>query len=322
MINIDASVLEAIKKSENIAIVTHIRPDADALGSSSALKLALEALGKKADIFCDSDIATTYNFIKYACLVNKPKLSLYDTYISLDCADEGRLGKYATNFKKCANSINIDHHITNTNFANVNFVREVSSTGEILYYVINQLGVELNTDIANSLYAAISSDTGCFQHNNTTANVHRIVAHLMEYEINISIANYYLFKRRTLEQVQLLQLALKNLKFFENNRIALIYLREEDFKACNIKNPTTDGLVDIAINIENVEVGILISEIKPNLFSCSLRRKDKVDVSEIAKVFGGGGHAFAAGCNIFGTYKSVTKKLIKACKEPLSRIEN
>lgn len=319
MIKFDVSLLNAIKNSNNVAIVCHIRPDADALGSSSALRLMLEKMGKKADIFCDSDISSNYNFIKYVTSVNKPKLSSYDTYISLDCADEIRLGKYITEFKKCTNSINIDHHITNTNFANINFVKECSSTGEILYYLAKELKIELDIDIATSLYSAISSDTGCFQHDNTTAEVHEIIAHLMRNGIDISVANYYLFKRRTLEQIQLQQVALKNLRFYEDNKISLIFLRNEDFKKCNLEAKDSVGIVDIAINIENVEIGILISEIKPNLYTCSLRGKGNIDVSEITKVFGGGGHTYAAGCSVFGTHKTVAKKLLKVCLEKMGR---
>ncbi len=315
MIKIDVSLLEAIKNSKNIAIASHIRPDADALGSSVALKLMLEKLGKNADIFCDSEISSNYYFLKHVSSINKPKLSFYDTYISLDCAEDFRLGKYATEFKKCTNSINIDHHITNSNFANINFVRAVSSTGEILYFLLKQLNIDLDTDIASSLYAAIASDTGCFQHDNTTSEVHEIVAHLMKYNINISLANYYLFKRRTMEQIQLQQIALKNLRFYENNKICLIFLRNEDFKQCNIESRDNIGIVDIAINIENIEIGILISEIKSNLYACSLRGRGNFDVSEITKSFGGGGHTNAAGCNIFGTYKTVARKLVKACRE-------
>lgn len=318
MIKIDVSLLDAIKNSNNVAIVTHIRPDADALGSSSALKMMLQQLGKKADIFCDSEISNTYDFIKHVSSVNKPKLTVYDTYISLDCADEDRLGKHITEFKKCANSINIDHHITNTNFANINFVKEVSSTGEIIYFLLKQLNLQLNPDIATSLYAAIASDTGCFQHNNTTAQVHKIVAELMLNNIDISTVNYYLFKRRTLEQVQLYQIALKNLRFYEKNKISLIFLRNEDFLECNIESRDNIGIVDIAINIEDVEVGILISELKPKTFTCSLRGNGSIDVSEIAKEFGGGGHSFAAGCRIFGTYKTVANKLVKATKAKMA----
>lgn len=320
MITIDPPILDAIKNSKNVAVITHIRPDADALGSASVLKLALEQLGKTVDIYCDSEISDNYNFIKHVNKINKSTTFSYDTYISVDCADESRLGKYATKFLESDNSINIDHHITNTNFAKLNFVCEASSTGEILYYILKKLQVTITKDMAMALYSAIASDTGCFQHNNTTAKVHEIAAELMHLDIDVPTANYYLFKRRTLEQMQLKRLALKNLKFYEDNKVSLIYLREKDYKSRSIQNHDNIGLVDMCINIEKVEIGILISEIKPNLYTCSLRGKGSVDVSEIATIFGGGGHKFAAGCNIFGSCNTVINKLIRACRQSLNTI--
>ena len=116
-------------------------------------------------------------------------------------------------------------------------------------------------------------------------------------------------------QIALQRIALKNLKFFADNKIALIYLKESDFKECDIDSTHSSfGLVDICINIEKVEIGILISEIKQNLYACSIRGKGNVVVSEIAKKFGGGGHTNAAGCNVFGTTQSAINKLVRACK--------
>lgn len=312
---ISSDIIDAIKNASNVAIITHIRPDADALGSACSFKLVLEKMGKTADIYCDSEIPSNYDFIKYITKINNPQNINYDTVVALDCADMSRMGKYVDLFTKVETSINIDHHATNDRFGKYNIVEIVSSTGEILFSLYNALKVKLDKFIATALYSAIASDTGCFQHSNTTATVHRIVARLMKYNIDLNKANYYLFKRRSMGQIQLQQIALKNLRFFEDNKIALIYLKEEDFKNCKIGSNDSFGLVDICINIEKVEIGILISEIKPNLYACSIRGKGKVDVSEIAKKFGGGGHANAAGCNLFGTTSSAINKLVRACKK-------
>ena len=312
---ISSEILEAINNIKNAAIITHIRPDADALGSACSMKLVLEKMGKTADIYCDSEIPSNYSFIKYTNKINNPFNIDYDTVITVDCADMSRLGKYQELFLRVPNSINIDHHATNDAFAKINLIENVSSTGEVLFSVYNALKVRIDRNIATALYSAIASDTGCFQHSNTTAQVHRIVARLMKYNIDLNKANYYLFKRRSMGQIELQRIALKNLKFFEDNKIALIYLKESDFKECDIDSTHSSfGLVDICINIEKVEIGILISEIKHNLYACSIRGKGNVDVSEIAKKFGGGGHSNAAGCNLFGTTQSAINKLVRACK--------
>lgn len=314
---ISKKVLDLINQSQNVVIYTHVRPDADALGSACALKMALEYLGKEADIMCDSEIPNNYVFIKYINKINHPQLKQYDTAIAVDCADSGRLGKYYKNFSEIENTLNIDHHKTNDNFAKINFVKLVSSTGEIIYYLLKQLNVEIDKDMATAIYAAISSDTGCFLHSNTTSDTHRIASILLKKNIDLQKANYYLFKRRSLGQIKLQQIALNHLKFFCNNRVALMYLDAKNFKDCNIGTNESFGLVDTCINIQNVEIGILISEIKPNLFTVSIRGKGNVDVSKIAEMFGGGGHENAAGCNIFGSSHTVINKLIRACNKVL-----
>lgn len=313
---INSKIIELIQESKNVAIFTHLRPDADAIGSACALKMVLEKMGKNADVMCDTDIISpNFAFIKNSNKVNRPMLMEYDTAIAVDCGDLGRLGKYDILFNSIPTTINIDHHVTNDNFAQNNFVREASSTGEILYFVFKTLKVNLNKDIAMALYAAISSDTGCFLHNNVTPDSHKIAGYLMKYKIDIGKANYYLFKRRSLGQIKLQQIALHNLKFYLDNRVAIMYLTAKDFKLCDIGTNESFGLVDIGINIEKVEVGILISEIKPNLYACSIRGKGNVDTSLIAKTFGGGGHVNASGCNIFGTCNTVINKLVRVSKK-------
>lgn len=314
---ISKGVIDLINNSNKVAIYTHVRPDADCLGSACALKMALEQMGKEADIFCDSEIPGNYVFIKYINKINHPQLMEYDTAIAVDCSDSGRLGKYITFFNNIEHTINIDHHKTTESFADVNFVRTVGSTGEILYYLLKQLKITFDKDIATALYSAVASDTGCFLHSNTTSDTHKIASSLLKHNIDLAKANYYLFKRRSLGQIKLQQIGLNHLRLFAENKVAIMYLEAKNFKECNIGTNESFGLVDMCINIEKVEIGILISEIKPNLFAVSIRGKGNVDVSKLAEVFGGGGHENAAGCNIFGTCHTVINKLVRASKKIL-----
>ncbi len=313
---INDKVFEAIHRSNKVAIFTHIRPDADALGSSCALKMYLEKMGKSADVYVDADdISLNYNFIKGVSKINSPMLREYDTAISVDCADVGRLGKYSQMYYSIPVQVCIDHHITNEGFGQINCIVNSSSSGEIIYTIFKTLHVAPNKDIATALYAAIASDTGCFQHSNTNANTHKIAGQLFKYKIDINKANYFLFKRKSWGQIMLLQTALKNLKLYLDGKLAIMYLKSANFKECDVGNNESFGLVDYCVNIEKVEVGILISEIKPNLFAVSIRGKGKVDCSKLAMAFGGGGHPDAAGCNIFGTCNSVINKLIRATRK-------
>jgi len=312
-------ILDVIKKSNNVAICCHIRPDADCLGSASALKSALLKLGKTVDIFCDSEVSENYLFLPHIDKIN-PLIGVYDTLIAVDCADLPRTGRFAELFRNHENSLSIDHHLFNSAaFTKYEIKEDVSSTAEILYDFINAIGVEIDKDMATGLYAGMSSDTGGFMHSNTTAELHSIVGKIMHLIPNVDEINYYLFKKRTLGQVELLKTALNNLTYICDKKVAITYLTDRDFKRTDTINSETFGIVDMCTNIENIEIGILISEKSRNLYSCSLRGRNR-NVALVAEVFGGGGHKLAAGCNIFGSYKSVISKLEKAISDNYDRI--
>ena len=154
-------------------------------------------------------------------------------------------------------------------------------------------------------------------HANTTADAHRIAYELFKIGFDFDKANYFLFKRKTLGQIEMQKIALNHIRFFLDKKVAITYLKMEDFEKCYISNNDTFALVDTCINIQSVEIGIMISEIKPNLYACSIRGKGLIDVSKVASAFGGGGHLNAAGCNIFGSYKTVMNKLVKNCRKVL-----
>lgn len=315
---VNNSVINTLKNSNHVAIFVHINPDGDCLGSASALKEALITLNKTADIYCDDEVVSgNYQFLKHIANINKPQHTNYDLAVAVDCSDLNRLGKRAELFKSISKTIKIDHHKTQDNFAQINIIEHVSSCCLILYYYLKELVGELNDNIACSLYAGIASDTGSFLHSNTTYLEHEIAGELLKFNFDLEQLNYMLFKRRSLEQIMLLKIAYSNIKFFSDNKIAMIYLTKKDFTNTNTKRNDTAGFTDIVANIEGVQVGVTISEERKGLFSCSFRSKGTLDVSEVAEKFGGGGHERAAGCNIFGHLNTVIKKIIDACNSQL-----
>lgn len=316
---VNNEILEVIKSSNNVAICCHIRPDADCLGSASALKSTLLKLGKSVDIFCDSEISDNYLFLPHIDKIN-PQPRNYDLVIAVDCAEISRTGSYNYLFDY-PNTLSIDHHLfgSNANFCKYLVKEDLSSTAEILFHIINALDVNMDADICTGLYAGMASDTGGFMHSNTTANLHKIVGQVMEFVPNIVDINYFLFKKRTKGQIELMKTALNNMKFICNGKVAVTFLTDKDFKKSNTINSETFGLVDICVNIEDVEIGILISEKSPNLYSVSLRGRNR-NVSIIAEAFGGGGHKLASGCNIFGTHNTVIEKLEKVINDNYDRI--
>ena len=313
-------VIDILNNSNNVAICCHIKPDADCLGSASALKSALLKLGKSnIDIFVDDEVNDNYMFLPHINKIN-PIMGVYDTIIAVDCGDASRVGKYITLFEENENTISIDHHlILEEKFTKFLENDGLSSAAETIYHLVKQLNIEMDNDIATGLYAGIASDTGGFMHANSTAEVHFVIGDIMKYLTNVVDINYYLFKRRTLGQIGLLKTALNNINFICDNKVAITYLTYRDFERNNSLNSETFGIVDYCVNIDGIEIGILISEKSPNLYSCSLRGRNR-NVAVIAEHFGGGGHALAAGCNIFGGYKSIISKIEKVIIENYDRI--
>lgn len=316
---INKTILNALKQSNKVAIFIHINPDGDCLGSASALKQALVSLNKTVDIYSDTQPSENYNFIKY---VDEIKIGDYeggyDLHVALDCSDLKRLGKYSTVFKNVDNNVCIDHHKTNDGFAKVCHVEIVSSAALILYYYVKEL-TELNKDIACAIYAGISSDTGCYLHSNTTSLEHIITAELIDYGFDLDFANRMLFKFTTLSKFELFKKALGSAEFFANGKVGLLKLTKKDLIEANADINDTTGLVNEITNVNCCEVGIIIYEQESGLFRCSLRSKSIVDVSVIATQFGGGGHERAAGCNIFGCLKTARNKIVSACVKEVHR---
>lgn len=321
MIKVNQSVLSEIENNNNIALFTHVNPDGDCLGSASALKEAIlvKYPNKTVDIFNDDNIPQSFLFLKHINNIIKYSDKVYDLAIALDSSDLNRLGKSGEVFKRAVKTIKIDHHKSNDEFANIN-VQEtaLSSNCLILYYYITQMLSDLTCDIACSLYTGIATDTGCFTHSNTTHLEHLVAGELTKHSFDLEKTNYYLFKYKTLNQVNLHKIALNNLKFYLDGKLAIVHLSEKDYKATNSVKNDSSGLSEFVSSIEGVLVGVTISEERKGLFRCSFRSKNNVDVDMVAKQFGGGGHKYAAGCNAFGYLNTVITKIVSATSHEIN----
>lgn len=311
-------IVNTLKQTNRVAIFIHTNPDGDCLGAASALKQALVLLNKSVDIFSDSVVSENYNFIKYIKDIRYDEnVEGFDLHVALDCSDLKRLAKYDKYFNKIENTIMIDHHKTSEQFAKLCHVESsMSSACLILYYYVQQL-CPINKEIAEALYAGISSDTGCFIHSNTTSLEHKVAAELIEYGFDLDNANQMLFKYTTLAKFELNKRALAGAEFFADGKIGLLKLTKKDLIETKADISDTTGLVNQITNVNCCEIGAIIYEEQRGLFRCSLRSKNDIDVSLIAKEFGGGGHAKASGCNIFGCLNTVKNKLITVSEKYL-----
>lgn len=304
-------IIECLIAAKKIAVISHIRPDADTLGSSIALAAALKKQGKTVELFVDDNLPEKYQFLKFYNTYNTCEFKNFDVVIACDCSDIERLGHYGYEFKKHKNTINIDHHKTNTRFAKINFVKNYSSTCEMVLEILENYKVVLEPDIALPLYCGISTDTGNFMFSATSERTFLSAYKLIKYIKDISPYAYYLYKKTSLGRTKLLGKLLSNIKMHCNGNYAVIVVRQADLNEFNVLCNETEGFVDYAINIEGVLVGCCILESKDKVFKVSLRSREK-DVSAICGYFGGGGHMYAAGCKIEGFFEDVCEKLLQA----------
>jgi phosphoesterase RecJ-like protein len=316
----DREIVKLIAQAGGIAIFPHVSADGDAIGSSLALALALKNAGKKAIVYLEENIPTVYRFlpgIELACFYDTQD-EVMDINIALDTGDVGRLGTRGDAFFEAPCTINIDHHVTNTKFALLNFVDDMSaSTGEIVYTLLKKLKLGIDRDIAACLYTAVSTDTGGFKYSNTTSETHRIASELLATGIDIGELSQRIFDNTTYTKLKLTQKAIELLELHENAKLAAVAISQADLQATGAKDEDCDGIVNIGRSIEGVEVSVLVKEKNAEEVRVNLRSKTHVDVSEVAAAFGGGGHKRAAGCTVKGSLQEVKEQMIKVLKEKL-----
>ena len=304
-------VIEKIKNAHQVAVLPHINEDADALGSCFAFASVLRRMGKEAIVYVSEIPEKRLAFIGADYVVyNKEKTYTNDLCTCIDCGDLKRIGDRAKLFEECSDSINIDHHFTNTKFANANFVdEEASASGEILYMLFKEMDIQLTDDEARLLYTAICSDTGSFKYANVTPRTMRIAADLLEYDFDHSDISRRLFDCESEASALMRAEVTQNIKSYANGKIRVVAVAEDIYEKYNLPVKDAPNLVDVPRCIEGTEAAACIKpqngEIRVNL-----RSNNYVDVSKVALEFGGGGHVRAAGCGISGKSLEEVEKLI------------
>lgn len=292
------TIVKVIQKASRAVILPHVSADGDAVGSALALHSALTRLGLDSVIYLEEQVPAIYSFLPGTDTVQVygSQAIEFDLAIALDTGDRGRLGKRIEVFDQAGVKVNIDHHSTNTSFAMYNFVdTKASAVGEIVYRIIEMLGLEPDGDIATCLYAAITTDTGGFRFSNTTSETHRITAELISRGVDVAAVSRKVFDTVSLEKAKLMGQAIGAIELFENGQAAMIVLTDEMMQKSGASEEDCDGIVNIARNISGVEVAFMLRSRSDGTIKGNLRSQERVDVSAIAKAFGGGGHIRAAG---------------------------
>lgn len=340
---------DVIDANDNFLLTTHVRSDPDGLSSEIALFHLLTNLGKKALIINDSKFPELLRFllsykdnnIAFSKEPDKELRSLstpsryilkpseysqqnninFEAVITLDTPNIKRLGGTSDIIPKNATLINIDHHISNERFGDINWVQpDASSTGEMIYDYFKETRQEITREIAKALYTSIITDTGRFVHANTTPKCLLAASDLIEHGANPSEIAKYLFQTNTYGVLKLQSMAINSLKLEAEGQIGVIWLTKDMLKNSGSNDEIdTQVFIDIPSSIETVLVGILLKELEEsNDIKISLRSKNNIDVNRIAKRFGGGGHLMASGCEIAGSIEEVHAKIVEEVKKDLN----
>src|SRR5215467_2250082 len=296
------AIADALRQHDRFLVVTHENPDGDALGSLLAAALALRQLGKDAVMYLagNTPLPSEYSFMPLDGLVREaPADAAERVLVAVDCAKEDRIGDEAA-LSRSPLVVNIDHHHDNTRFGDVNLiVADASSTGEVLRDVFAELGVELTPELAEPLYIALVTDTGRFQYANTTPKALRLAAELVDAGADIHAVFQEVYESVEFAKLKLLARALDRAEVLEGGRIVVSHLLRSDFAEVGASEPYSEGIIDYLRAVEGTELAVLIREQpteKPHAYKGSLRSSiDELDVSVIARRFGGGGHRQAAG---------------------------
>ena len=314
-------IIDAIAAARSIALVSHVNPDGDTIGSALALKLGLDKLGKATALFCQDKVPDNLAFLRGVDECRAPEDAAgerFDLLICVDVADVDRMGRCAALVERCAHTAQVDHHGTNPNYAEDNCVdAEAPATALVVHELLERLGVTVDRDIAACLYVAISTDTGNYAYNSTSAEAFRVTAELLEAGLPLSEINRRLYRQRELPQVRLLQKSLRSLTFHCGGAITSMALTRQDFEACGALAEHADTLVNYGLDIEGVRMAVLARETRnPGEVKLSLRAVEPDSVSEVAQSMGGGGHAQAAGATVHGT---TLEECVARCVEAMAK---
>lgn len=315
-------IKEYIKLGENIAILCHVNADGDALCSSFALCDILSAMNKNVFCILEEVPGSKYNFLNGQYSVYKPgDKTDYDLCIAVDCGGIDRLGSRIEIFNNSRNTINIDHHKSNNNFAEINIVKDkYSAAAEVIAELVENLGYEISDRAAMFLYGGIMSDSGSLKYSSTSPDTLRIAAKLMEHDFDHAYVNRMLFDNNSMEITRLTGYVMNNVESYADGKITLISTTSELLSEYGVDERDADALINIPRSIEGAEIAIEIKE-RGGQVRASLRSNGNAQVDRVAAIFGGGGHIRAAGVTFKDmTFEEAKKAVLEAAKEELAEV--
>lgn len=317
-------VAEAIRKYDNYLITSHINVEGDAIGSEIALFYMAKQLGKNAIMVNSDPVPDRYRFLPSwdkIIIGSDIGFKKYSNVIIVDCPTVERSGKIAALFKVPKvkiNVINIDHHVSNENFGDFNWVDpDASSAGEMVYKLYREMRLSITDDIATVLYVAILTDTGSFRYDSTTSETHRICADLIKLGIRPAKIAEKIYETKDMGDMKLLAKALSTIKVTRNGKIAYMFATKKMLDEAKATPDRTDGFINFARSIQGTEISIFFREDieDPRKIHVGFRSKGSANVNILATKFNGGGHPKASGCMLTGPMDKIIAKVLKTAEE-------
>ncbi|MBR4039780.1 MAG: DHH family phosphoesterase [Clostridia bacterium] len=307
------------RKAKRMALIAHVSPDGDTVGATLALRLAFLSLGKAVDIVCDGRTDKSLSYLPGVDCFVKPEETVgpYDTVIAVDVSDHRLLGKADTVFDCAPVKMVIDHHATNPGYGDYNYIRgDECSCCVLAYEAITALGVEITREIGTCLMTGMSTDTGHFMYPYTTPLAFEIAGRLVALGVDVSYITRVLYRMQEHAAVRLTRVAYQKMRFELDGRVGVIELTTADMEEAGADYSKTNGLVNKALEVEGVRMAILATEREEGV-KLSLRAVEPDTVNDIAKQFGGGGHAQAAGVTMHMPMEEAVQTILAAMKEKL-----
>jgi len=314
-------VARAVGGCSSFLLALHEFPDGDSLGSNLAMMRALQRLGKSVTLVAPTPPPERFGFlpgfqdIVALDTLDRP-VSGFECIFLIDCSDPGRAGLGPDDLRQAELVVNIDHHPSNALFGHVNYVDpKASAAAEQVRAVIASLGVALDREMALCLYVAVSTDTGGFRFENTTAETHRLAAELLDLGVEPGPVGEIIHDTRTVSSLRLVQRMLQTLSFAAGGRIAWVVVTRRMLEECGATDDEVEGLVGYPRMIDSVDVSFLLQEMPDGAVRVALRSKKDFDVGAVAAALGGGGHRKAAGCVLRGTVEEVLSRVLEETKK-------
>lgn len=314
-------IKHTLDAAQRILVSSHVRPDADAYGSAIAMALHLKAQGKEVTLWNEEGLTEKFRYLPESGLVQAPPgqgKQDFDVFLALDTSTKERLGRVLKATGQVTTWINIDHHVSNHRYADLNYIDDTApATGQIVYNYLSEAGGVITPAMADNLYAAISTDTGSFQYDKTSPHTFRLAADLVDKGVNVPELSRRMYDSYPRRRLELLKALLNSARFDCDDRVASFSLSMETAKNLAVLPEDNEGLIDHLRAVEGVQVAVFFEELPENKVRLSMRSKEpRFDVCKICGLFGGGGHAQAAGARLPGPLKAAEEKVLEAiCHE-------